>query len=396
VALGVVLAVALVSALASAQQPVVQQPPAPAPAQAPSMAGKTAEQVYLNIQVLQGTPAEDLNQLMHLMRADLGVDCEYCHVSTTVGAGAEKDDLEPKQTARKMMKMVMDINKTQFGGAQLVTCYTCHRGSTVPITTPILPITFEPEKPAPDLPTVDRIFSKYIQALGGEQAIRRVTSRVITGTQDVPAGPGGRDMAPARTEQYRKAPNQSLNVFHGAYQGGSFTTANGFDGATAWTQSLTGQVAAALKLDQDRARRDADFYDSLHLKQKYGELTVDGIEKVNNRPAYVVTGVPADDNPEELYFDVQTGFLLRKTTIVPTAIGDSPFEINYDDYRDTGSGVKIPFLVRMDPPNPRNVLHTQSTLRVLKVQDNVAIESSKFVKPQSRPAPPPAPAAAAR
>src|SRR5262249_14368403 len=111
---------ALGLALAAASLAAAQQPPPPA-APPPSMEGKTAEQVYLNIQVLKGTPAEDLNQLMHLMRADLGVDCEYCHVSTAVGNGAEKDDLEPKRVARKMLQMVMDINKTQFGGAQQVT-----------------------------------------------------------------------------------------------------------------------------------------------------------------------------------------------------------------------------------------------------------------------------------
>ncbi len=168
-----------------------QQPPPATPSLA-DREGKKAEEVYKNIQVLQGTPAEDLIQTMHLIKGAIGRDCEYCHVRTAAGVQqAERDDLEPKQTARKMMKMVQEINQTQFGGAQLVTCYTCHRGSPVPLATPLLPVHFEPEKPLPDLPSVDEILGKYVKALGGEQAIRKVTSRLITATHRI-SPPGGR------------------------------------------------------------------------------------------------------------------------------------------------------------------------------------------------------------
>ena len=80
-------------------------------------------------------------------------------------------------------------------------------------------------------------------------------------------------------------------------------------------------------------------------------MTVTGIESVNNRDAYLVVGVPQGDSPESLYFDTQTGLLLRKQTVLPTPIGDSPFQMDFDDYRDTGSGVKFPFLIHMSPSN---------------------------------------------
>jgi hypothetical protein len=53
---------------------------------------------------------------------------------------------------------------------------------------------------------------------------------------------------------------------------------------------------------------------------------------------------------------------------------------------DTGSGVKIPFLIHMVPGSPRSELWTTSTMRIQKVQDNVQVEAGKFVKPQSKPA----------
>ena len=88
-----------------------------------SLDEKTAEQVYKNIQVLKGTPADQLGQSMHVIKGSLGLDCEECHV---VGA-FDKDDKPLKFVARQMMQMVADLNKKSFGGQPIVTCYTCTR-----------------------------------------------------------------------------------------------------------------------------------------------------------------------------------------------------------------------------------------------------------------------------
>ena len=46
----------------------------------PASDDRTAEQVYKNIKALQGTPAGELSQSMHLMKGALGMDCLYCHI----------------------------------------------------------------------------------------------------------------------------------------------------------------------------------------------------------------------------------------------------------------------------------------------------------------------------
>ena len=151
----------------------------------PASEGKTAEQVYKNITALKGTPANELNQSMHLMKGALGMDCEYCHIEREW----DKDDKAPKQVARTMILMTLDINRRQFGGRPVVTCYTCHNGRPVPMNMPVFPV-FEPSKAAaPALPTVDQIVTRYVAALGGEQAIRKVTTRVITGNAVHPDWP---------------------------------------------------------------------------------------------------------------------------------------------------------------------------------------------------------------
>src|ERR1017187_4890247 len=46
---------------------------------APAQPAKRADEVYKNLKVLGATPADSLNQGMHLISGELGVDCEYCH-----------------------------------------------------------------------------------------------------------------------------------------------------------------------------------------------------------------------------------------------------------------------------------------------------------------------------
>lgn len=351
--------------------------------QQPQTADETAEQRYKNIQVLKGTSVEQFNLAMHAISAELGVECGYCHVGH--GNLFPLDTKPAKNTARKMMQMVMDINKNNFGGRQEVTCYTCHQGHPNPVSMVTLPLPSFIETPDPPpvaQPTVDQILDHYIQALGGEQALRKVTSRVITASHSIPSGPGGTTPVPTIVELYRKAPNLTLTVDHTPM----YTVSSGFDGTMAWAQDMNGVVTdVASALDQGRIKRDADFYTSIDLKQHYARMVVTGVQRVNDRDAYVVNGVPMGDSVERLYFDTQNGLLLRRITVIATLFGNIPYQEDYDDYRDTGSGVRFPFLIRSIPSTPRSEAQTDSVLRIQKVEDNVAIDDGKFAKPQSKP-----------
>jgi hypothetical protein len=347
---------------------------------------RPAEEVYKNIRVLKGVPASQIFESMHFIKAALGVECEDCHVPMHL----DSDEKPLKLRARAMYQMMAEINRANFGGRQMVTCYTCHKGHRIPEDLPAMPMTVvkpEPETEAKAaLPTVDQILTTYVAALGGEQAMRKVTTRVITATQDIPTGPGGSIPVPATLQRSQKAPNLVLDV----YTTDKFTISDGFDGTSAWTKAQNGTVTSPASggVDAERAQRAAAFYEPLTLKEQYQSLRVDGMTRVNGHDAYLVIGTPAADTPERLYFDAQTGLLLRKWTYVPTATGRVPFQVDFDDYRSTGSGVKIPFTIRMAPAGPRLELQTTSTLHITSVKDNVPLDEARFAKP----APPPPPA----
>ncbi len=221
-------------------------------------------------------------------------------------------------------------------------------------------------------PTADQLIAKYVDALGGERALRAVTSRVITATGDVPSGPRNEPRVSARIETYQKAPNLALTITR--MPNGAVST--GFDGQSAWMQNPNGSVTQFTGLELNRARRDANFYQPLDLKTTYLRFVVGGIEPVNNRDAYILIAAPrGGDSPERLYFDTQTGLLLRRQTVVPTPFGNSPTNVDYEQYRDAGDGTKYPFLIRTTTVTQRYVV------RVERVQNNAPIENTRFAPP---------------
>jgi len=107
----------------------------PASAWPAAQPGKLAEEVYKNIQVMKGTPAERLPVVMGSFTRWLGVNCVHCHAT-----GDFASDAKPaKQTARKMWNMVAAINRDSFGGSGPVTCWMCHRASVKPESLPAQP-----------------------------------------------------------------------------------------------------------------------------------------------------------------------------------------------------------------------------------------------------------------
>jgi hypothetical protein len=92
-----------------------------------------------NLQVLpKDMPREELLATMRGYTAGLGVMCNYCHIQEGRGGRNDfaTDEKAPKKTARVMITMMNTINKDFFGGRPRVTCFTCHRGATKPLTAP--------------------------------------------------------------------------------------------------------------------------------------------------------------------------------------------------------------------------------------------------------------------
>ena len=332
---------------------------------------KTVEQVYKNIQVLKGLPASELDGVMDFMSAALGVGCTHCHSNPW-----DSDSKSTKVGARRMILMTRAINKENFSGNPAVTCYTCHRGrhSTEPLptadlaTTPAPDVTATATKPA-SLPSAEEVIARYIRAIGGDAAIGNLKTRTSRGTEMTT-----NRMTPPQTlpiEILQAAPDKSL-IARNDPRGAAL---EGFDGSKGWTKDVRGQREITGRELADIKRR-ADFFRYLKIKESYPQIRVLAKEKVRGRDVYVIGATSRGDSREKLYFDVETGLLVRQFVAFKTAFGSIPEVTDFDDYREV-SGVKLPFTITWSRPP------FSSTLHFAEIRLNAIIDESRF-EPRAR------------
>ena len=330
---------------------------------------KVTEQVYKNIKVLKGVPADQLIPAMQFITASLGVQCDFCHLENAF----DKDDKETKQTARKMIRMMFAINKDNFDGHQEVTCYACHRGAHKPVTTPIITEgggQYVGEEKMPreepntaDLPTAEQILRNYLQAVGGSEAASKISTRIQKGTLTV-----GSEHFPV--EVLAKAPVKRVTTVH--FPGGDSVT--GINAEEGWLTTPGHAVDDMPSSEAEAARMDSELFFPASLTLIFKELRVERPSQINGREAYVLAGTRENVPRVQLFFDQQSGLLLRVLHFVETPLGRNPTEIDYADYREEG-GVKTPFRWTVARPNGNFVIQIE------QMQQNVPIEEDKFAKP---------------
>jgi len=356
------LAVALFTVLISARA----QNPAPG-------APKTAAQQFKNIQVMKDIPAEDLIPAMQFISASLGVECTYCHVERAF----EKDDKKEKKFARHMIEMTMNINKDNFEGKRWVTCYSCHRGAAKPVSIPVISAEEKmPEMMAGDamdkssFPKPEALLEKYLAAIGGADALKKVSSRVQKGTVAL----AGNQKFPI--DIYEKAPNKRVSAVQ-LKNGASLT---GFNGNAGWL-ATSGRVHMMTPGESDGAQMDADIALAAHLGGMFPKFEVSEGEPIDGRASLLVVGQREGKPDVRLFFDKQSGLLLRMVRYTDSPLGLNPLQIDFADYRDSG-GVKIPF--RWTQARPGN----RFTIQVESSEQNVPIDDAKFAAPPPPPPPP--------
>jgi photosynthetic reaction center cytochrome c subunit len=347
-----------------------------------------SEDVFKSIQVLKGIPVDEFMNTMGFFAASLSLNCTSCHGVESAGDVARfADDTPLKQTARKMVLMVKAINQGNFAGMRRVTCYTCHRGGERPEVTPSLAEQYG--APAPDDPdrfeiseetnqrlSADQVLGKYIQALGGAEQIAKLTSFVGKGTYE--GYDTDRDKVPV--EVFAKAPDQRAMIIH-VPSGDKITTYDGREGWIAEPETPV-PLMALTGGDLDGARVDAILSLPVRVKQSRSQWR-SGATTIDDRAVEVVEGFSTGQFPLKLYFDKNSGLLVRMVRYADTLVGQVTTQVDYSDYRAI-AGVMLPFKWTV------TWVDGQSTTQLSEVQPNATIDAAKFAMPaaptKSRPA----------
>lgn len=344
--------------------------------------GKTAGEVFKNVTTspLKGLTVDDFMGSMGVMAAALGFDCADCHT----GAGTDKvvweDDTNRKKMARRMTEMVAVINKQNFGGVPLVSCWTCHHGKDVPATTIALDNLYGPPNEEKDdiiakddtQPAGSAILDKYIEALGGAQKLSTLKSFVATGTQGgyVQVKGGGQfqifakapDMRTVRVT-YKDAPDR----------GNQTRSFNGTDGWVTTPRALLGEYEVT-GTELDGLHFDAELAFPGQIKQFLTDLRVGFPDTIDGHDVQVLQGRGPRNLLVTLYFDKQSGLLVREIRYGRTPIGRVPSQVDYSDYRAV-DGIKFPFQYKF------SWLDGRDNYQLTDVKINVPIEATRFGKP---------------
>jgi photosynthetic reaction center cytochrome c subunit len=354
----VLFAVAFVASAAPSTPATAPAPPDP----------NMAEGRYKNIQVLKGYPADDVVPAMQFISNALGVDCDFCHVERA----PEKDDKKEKQTARKMITMTLAINHDHFDGHREVTCVSCHRGASRPVAIPAI-ASGEPAPPPPapkavELPAAGDVLDRYVQAVGGSEAIAKIATHLQKGKLS------GFGPEPVPVEVAAKGPDKRITIVHG--QRGDNTTA--VDGASGWLGNAVRPPRDMSATENEAARLDAALLFPSDPRKLFKEFKAVSSEPIEGKDAVKLVAKNEGKPDTELWFDAQTGLVVRLKRYAETPLGRNPTQVDYDDYRDA-DGVKIPFRWTVARPSGR------FTIQLDDSRQNMPVDDKAFQKPAQAP-----------
>jgi hypothetical protein len=320
---------------------------------------------------------DDFIGAMGVMSAGLGLDCADCHP----GAGSDKVDwvfdTAVKKRARQMVEMVATINRTTFGGAQRVTCWTCHHGRMIPATSIALNALYDVPngelddlvQADPEQPPVTEVLDKYIAAMGGAQRLGTLKNYVATGESIGFGGFGG----VANFAMYGESPNKKATLItfkDFPDRDPSFWAVNG---TTGWIQTpralLQDYELVGGELDGQRFEAQLGFPGTIKTALNNWRI---GFRRVIDDKAYLtVQGMGPRGFMATLYFDPDTYLIKRMVRYVPSPAGKVLTQIDFGDYRDV-NGIKFPFEYNF------YWLDGRFTAKIKDIKVNQAIPAERF------------------
>jgi len=341
-----------------------------------------ADEVFKNVQVLKGISVDDFMGTMGIMCVSLAFDCSDCHDNAGTVKVDWAADTPRKRTARRMVTMVQTINKDNFGGRQVVSCWTCHRNRDRPLVTPTMDVLYgEPPEQRDDIvtqaaglkTTAAQIFDKYIQAMGGAQALSQLTSYVATGTSVGFGGFGGG----GTVHIYAKSPDKRSTFIQFKDDPDRGDNSRTYNGNVGWVKTpLSVLLDYSLSGSElDGARLDAILGFPGQIKTAFTNTRVGFPTSINDVPVEVVQGEGPRGLMTSMWFDSKTGLLVRIIRYGKSPIGRVPTQIDPSDYRDIGGGVKMPFKWTFA------WLDGRDTIQMTSYQRNAPIDEIMFGRP---------------
>ncbi|HKV98823.1 MAG TPA: photosynthetic reaction center cytochrome c subunit family protein [Vicinamibacterales bacterium] len=270
---------------------------------------QTAGARYKSIRVLTDIPASMVIPTMAFVSNALGVTCLQCHTDVY-----ESDEKPMKDKARDMIRLTLALNQREFGGRTVVTCETCHHGRVVPASVPDLAnagwMPRAPAVPQVPLPEASTVLERFAKAVGAE-AFDALWNQQVSGT--ITRNSGRVAPASATFELYQEKPA---------------------------TFRLSTELSHPPEAD---AELPMSFLRPPLVAKTYPDLRVVSRADVNGRATVAAMGTSAR-GVHTLYFDAQTGLLVRRSDELATPLGLLPERYDFSDFRRV-DGIMVPMKI---------------------------------------------------
>ena len=207
-------------------------------------------------------------------------------------------------------------------------------------------------------PTAEQILDRYIEALGGREAIEKLNTRIckLEATHDLSWKDPRIEVIPF--EVFAKDPHLVLWKEHKR----SGIRLEGYDGKDFW-HSEGDETALRDKPIPLKHRFIFDPKGPISIEYYFPDLSVKSIETVDDRKCYVLQPKELEEAHFTLYFDIETGLLVK--------IGHY---WNIEDYREV-DGVRITFKITMSRKGG------SSTYLFESIEHNVPLADELFTVP---------------
>jgi hypothetical protein len=216
--------------------------------------------------------------------------------------------------------------------------------------------------------TINAILDRYVAAVGGIDAWKKCTTRVVKGTVE---------FAPSHTtgkvELYQAAPDKMRFEMKVPTRGVAWVLVNGGEG---WQKDFGADPRRLEGKELADAKIDADFYKEVDLRRLYPRMEYGGASFVDSQPVEIVRGFTAAGSSHTFYFAKSTGLLVREDFLSASASGSEIVQTIFDDYRELkDSGIKYPFHVTQVAGRAGH------SMRFEEVLHGVPVDSALFAPP---------------
>ncbi|WP_298245994.1 pitrilysin family protein [uncultured Christiangramia sp.] len=173
--------------------------------------------------------------------------------------------------------------------------------------------------------SVDKVYNKYIEAIGGREAVEGIETVKMIASANVQGRELGLDMT--RTAAGKLSQEVTM--------GGQVVSKQVFNGETGFVM----QMGQKMPYNEDQikaAKTDANAFPELTV----GDAKIEGIEQVDGKDAYVVSA----DETTKNYYAVDSGLKVQSVKTVSQGGQTMSIPTGYGDYQEV-KGVKFPFTI---------------------------------------------------